>query len=174
MPLRGYVKREVEAARTRRGAFGQLVHSALSGDLEPLSEYLLSDRPLSEEDRKWLAWLIERQWRRIEELGPRPRGHPVGVSRLVQAHHCAVHLVNTWKMIWRQREHRQRVPMSISRLLIPPAIKLVEERFRSQRGKITPSAVEALLTARRSPNSLEYAKELFPDAKYLIPELERL
>jgi hypothetical protein len=96
------VKQRIEAGMLRFGAVGPLAINASSGDVEPLSEYLRSDRPLSEEDRKWLAWLIDWQWRKIDELRPRPRGRPdgTGITPRAEAMHCVVCIVSSWKEIW--------------------------------------------------------------------------
>lgn len=164
----------MEARLRRIGTVGALTIGAITGEVESLSDHLLSEEPLSKQDRKWLAWFVGRQKQTIEELQPRRRGHPVGISPRQEAMHCVVHLVTTWKAVWRAKEHRERVPRSIASQFIRHALELVDKHFPEQRSKISVEEIEDLFKATRSKRSADFAKEFFPRAKLLTPELRRI
>src|SRR5260370_19115815 len=70
------IERRQEAFRRRYlTGFSGLVMNAAQGEIEPLLDYLDSEKPLSPTDRELLSWLI-RRWQK--RGGLRKRGRPPG------------------------------------------------------------------------------------------------
>jgi len=149
-----------EAMQRRLAGFEGLIMRAAHGDPEPLCAYLRDgDPPITEEDARLLAWLLERKL-------PRRRGRPRGsLSCKNVAVQCASYLVGIGKRRWCKRHGRKIATKNtpVDRL-IKRAIELVEPHFPSLRGKINEDEVRAF-KLKPSQEVVELVAEDFPEAK---------
>jgi hypothetical protein len=133
------VERRRRAWERRLASFEGLVIKAAKGDAEPLLEYFRHGGPyqLSEEDGRWLAWLLERKL-------PRARHRPRGSSTPTNlAHQNAAYLLRFGKRRWCRKHHRQRASKSAIEKLAQRAVELVEQEFPSVRGRLTAENVRS-------------------------------
>jgi hypothetical protein len=117
--------------------------AAQTGDIAPLADYLVSDKPLTAENRTALAGLL-RLWREfLDELLPgedgRPRkprrvGTPRGkLDRWRMANYIAVEILRPKVAYWLKKNKRKTIPEQDLKTLIGEVIKHLEKTPTSAR-----------------------------------------
>ena len=128
------LKRRQEEWQRRMAGFQGLIMKAARGNREPLIEYFQDNGPfqLSEEDGSWLAWLLETK---LPRAAHRPRGSSTPTNKALRT---ASYLLRHGKRVWCEKHGRQRVSnrAPIVTSLAKRAVELVEQEYRSLRGKL--------------------------------------
>ena len=140
-------------------------------DPEPLIAYLEGNGPLADEDRQWLASLIE-QYDGLIKRKLRPNGRPSGsITPKTEATKCASCLVRIGKTAWCRTHGRKRAPKALTQRLIKRAIELMEAEIPKARGKISAEAVKDGSYLRPDRKTEEYISDGLEEAKWEIIEL---
>jgi hypothetical protein len=124
-----YIKYRQEAFRRRYlTGFSGLVMDAAQGKIEPLLDYLDSEKPLYATDRELLAWLIRRWQQRggLRKRG-RPPGRTAGDKQLAAAQFIAFK-VSQDNNDWCAKNKRKRAPKGRVADLIPFYIEQYRKR----------------------------------------------
>src|SRR5262249_2690840 len=150
---------------------GEGIGSKGGGDREPLIAYLEGNGPLADEDRQWLASLIE-QYDGLIKRKLRPNGRPSGsITPKTEATKCASCLVRIGKTAWCRTHGRKRAPKALTQRLIKRAIELMEAEIPKARGKISAEAVKDGSYLRPDRKTEEYISDGLEEAKWEIIEL---
>jgi hypothetical protein len=139
-----------------------LVFEADLGNVDPLCQFLMSDEPLTAEDRERLAWLI---MRRVPQGAT--NAHP---SAKKAALTCATYLVWQGKMVL--REHSLAEAKMIARdALIRAAISMSEKEFGLSAGSVSQEEVAKAQRHGGSRTVVDYVRDYMPDATARIRRL---
>jgi hypothetical protein len=160
--------------RRRMAGVPGLVIIAARGDREQLIDYLNGGPQLSEDDSRWLRWLIEKDGWLLEPKKPgRPPGS-VAPTPLTTA--CAGYLVRIAKRSWRKRHGRRRASTKGPNKApieswIKCAIELVEAEIPQVRGKIDEDDVKSGSNVKPSVDAVVYVHDHLPEAGREMIEL---
>jgi hypothetical protein len=133
--------------------FGMVIDMAtVLGRMEPLKEYLASDKPLSLPNRLGLIAIIERLEQRIASLEHKKVGRPQRKSdawNAATAERNAALLVASDQAAWRKENGRERVPAAETDGMINRAIAEAAKAFGVPASSIKKDNIRIALKASR-------------------------